>query len=91
MNDKDRDLMSCYVGEFSSLRTLVEEHIKQGQEFRTELREDIKALEKTLRGNGGQGVCSRMDALESRVKWLWGMVTAAILAVIGTIIGKGGG
>lgn len=91
MNNQDRDLLNCYVGEFSALRTLVQEHIKQGQEFRADLKADIKALEATIRGNGSQGLCSRVDAVESRVKWLWGVFTAAVLAVVTAMLGKGGG
>ena len=86
MNANDRDLLNCYVGEFSSLRVRVEEHIKQGEQFRIDLKTELKEIRETLRGNHGEGLCARVGYLErwhssiqgKAARWLPILFTAAL-------------
>jgi len=91
VNASDRDLLSCYVGEFSALRTLVEEHVKQGNEYRQSIAADINEIKHTLRGKGGDnGLCTRMRMAEGRIKWLWAMFSAAMIAAISSLFRPNG-
>jgi len=58
---------------------------KELDEFRKELRDNLKEVKKILIGNGKIGLCEKVrdneQRLKSQTKWLW-IITVLLLAVM---------